>query len=319
MSHQERTTPPLMIVINAGSGRNDSEQVRQRIAALLTGAQREHAFFLFDSGADIEQHVKQAGERAAERGGVIVAVGGDGTINAVAGEAIARDIPMGVLPQGTFNFFGRTHGISHDLDEAVANLLHGTIQPVQVGEVNGRVFLVNASLGLYPQVLEDREGWKQRLGRHRLVALWSGMVTMLRPHRSLYLDVSDGNSNRAVRTPTLVVANNALQLEKLGIDEAALVQRNRGELAAVCLRPIGRLAMLGVMLRGAMGTLGNADQIVSFAFRQITVSSRSGKRRVKVAVDGEILWLNYPLVFSTTRHPLRLLVSGTRQPGEDPG
>jgi diacylglycerol kinase family enzyme len=319
MPLQDNTAPPLMIVINAGSGRHDSDQARQTIVALLDSAHREHAFFLFDGGADIDRHVKQAGERAAQLGGVIVAVGGDGTINAVAAEAIARDIPMGVLPQGTFNFFGRTHGISHDLEQAVANLLQGVIQPVQVGEVNGRVFLVNASLGLYPKVLEDREGWKRRLSRHRLVALWSGLVTMMQPHRSLYLDVSDGNSNRAIRTPTLVVANNALQLEKLGIDEASLVQRNRGELAGVCLRPLGRLAMLGLMIRGAMGTLGDAGHVVSFSFRQLTVGSRSGKRRVKVAVDGEILWLSYPLLFSTTRHPLRLVVTGARQPGEDPG
>lgn len=313
------SAPPLMIVMNAGSGRNDSEEVKRAIAASLDRAGREHAFFFFDDGADIERHVKKAGQRAEELGGAIVAVGGDGTINAVAGEAIARDIPMGVLPQGTFNFFGRTHGISADLDASIANLLHGAIRPVQVGQVNGRVFLVNASLGLYPQVLEDREGWKQRLGRHRLVAFWSGLMTMLRPHRSLYLDVSDGNSSHSVRTPTLVVANNALQLEKLGIAEAALVQRNRGELAAVALRPIGRLTMLGLMLRGAMGTLGDAEQIVSFSFRQLTVSSKSGKRRIKVAVDGEILWLDYPLTFATTRHPLRLLVTGERQPGEDPG
>jgi diacylglycerol kinase family enzyme len=319
MPPEAPTKRPLMLVMNAGSGRSDSEAVRQHIAAALDAAGREHRFFFFDDGGDIGRHVADAGALAEARGGAIVAVGGDGTLNAVAGEAIARDIPMGVIPQGTFNFFGRTHGIPPDLDEAVAHLLAAEVTPVQVGQVNGRVFLVNASLGLYPQVLEDREGWKQKLGRHRLVAFWAGLVTMMRPHRSLYLDVSDGSGNRAVRTPTLVVANNALQLEKLGIAEAETVQRNRGELAGVGLRPIGRLAMLGLMVRGAMGTLGDADQVVSFAFRQLVVRSRSGKRRIKVAVDGEILWLDYPLTFVTTRHPLRLLLSGTRQPGEDPG
>ena len=53
-------------------------------------------------------------------GGALVACGGDGTINAVAAAALAEDVPLGILPQGTFNFFGRTHGISSDIDAAVA-------------------------------------------------------------------------------------------------------------------------------------------------------------------------------------------------------
>ena len=66
-------------------------------------------------------------------------------------------------------------------------LLHETAQPVQVGLVNDRVFLVNASLGLYPQLLEDREAWKKRLGRSRLVATGAGLISLLRGYRSLRL------------------------------------------------------------------------------------------------------------------------------------
>jgi hypothetical protein len=87
----------------------------------------------------------------------VVAAGGDGTINTVAHEAVRQGCLFGVLPQGTFNYFGRTHGIPEDLAEAVRALLRARVTPVQVGMVNDRIFLVNASVGLYPQLLEARE------------------------------------------------------------------------------------------------------------------------------------------------------------------
>jgi diacylglycerol kinase family enzyme len=99
----------------------------------------------------------EAVERAQRNSGIVVAAGGDGTLNAVAQIALESDSKFGVIPQGTFNYFGRTHGISSDAAEAARGLLSARVQPVQVGLVNGNVFLVNASLGLYPKSLEDRE------------------------------------------------------------------------------------------------------------------------------------------------------------------
>jgi diacylglycerol kinase family enzyme len=319
MAPFDSSSMPLMIVMNAASGSRDGEAARAVIADALDAAGREYAFFTIDDPGRIAQIADNAAMRAQCRHGALVAVGGDGTLNAVAAAAIQYDLPMGVLPQGTFNFFGRTHGIPADIAEAVDALLHARIRPAQVGQVNGHVFLVNASVGLYPQVLEDREGWKRRFGRHRLVAMGAGLVTLLREYRSLQLEVSDGHGSRVVRTPTLVVANNALQLEKLGIAEAKIVGSNHGQLAGIGLKPIGKTTMLGLMLSGMLGRLGNAEQVVSFPFRQLVVRTQQAPSRAKVAIDGEILMLDYPLRFETTRYPLRLLVGAERVPGEDPG
>lgn len=310
---------PLAIVMNAGSGRGDTEAAREVMRETLEAAGRPHRFFLIDEDHPIQQVVAEASAHAKREGGVLVASGGDGTINCVASAAWREQLPMGVLPQGTFNFFGRTHNIPADPRAATEGLLRGTPRNVQVGMVNDRLFLVNGSLGLYPQVLEDREAWKQRLGRHRLVALWSGLATMMRGYRSLRIEVSDGTQTRQLRTPTLFVGNNALQLEKIGLDEAADVFRNDGTLAGLVLKPIGRLTMLGLILRGALGRLGDAENAVSFAFREITVSPKHRRERFKVAVDGEITWLDPPIIFRAAPRPLVLVTDGERQPGEDPG
>ncbi|QWT18523.1 hypothetical protein KPL74_12290 [Bacillus sp. NP157] len=310
---------PLAIVMNAGSGRSDTEASREVIRTTLEAAGRSHRFFLIDDGHPIDDVVAEATAHAKREGGALVAAGGDGTINCVAGAAWREQLPLGVLPLGTFNFFGRTHNIPADPREATEGLLRGSPRNVQVGMVNERIFLVNGSLGLYPQVLEDREAWKQRFGRHRLVALWSGLATMLRGYRPLRIEVSDGQRTRHLRTPTLFVGNNALQLEKIGLAEASDVFRNDGTLAGLMLKPMGRLAMLGLILRGALGRLGDADNVVSFPFREITVTPRRHRQRFKVAVDGEIEWLDPPIVFRAAPRPLVLVTDGMREPGEDPG
>jgi diacylglycerol kinase family enzyme len=200
------------------------------------------------------------------------------------------------------------------LDPAAATraLLDARLRPVQVGLLNDHVFLVNASLGLYPRLLEEREAYKQQFGRRRLVALWAGVVTLLRSHRPLRLRLEHAGEVRLMRTSTLVVGNNPLQLQHLGLPEVRAVQQ--GQLAAIAVRPVGPLTMVWLLLRGAMGRLGDADNVINFAFDRLTVRPY-GRRRLKVAMDGEVTWLDTPLVFQVAPHPLQLLVPARAIPG----
>jgi diacylglycerol kinase family enzyme len=213
---------------------------------------------------------------------------------------------FGVLPMGTFNYFGRTHGIPEAVDAAARVLVEGQLKPVQVGVVNDRVFLVNASLGLYPQLLEDREAAKRQFGRSRLVAFGSALKSLARDHRVLRLCLRTDEASGLLDTPTLFVGNNRLQLEQLGMAEAACVEQ--GRLAAIALRPVSQLGMLGLALRGSLGMLGDDANVVSFSARELTVSVASGKSlRIKVATDGEVGWMRLPLRFRVAAQPLALL------------
>jgi diacylglycerol kinase family enzyme len=300
-------TPALFIVFNIGSGHGDAAEARTAIEQACAAAGRELNLLVVDEPGRITELAREAVRRAQQDGGVVVAAGGDGTINAVAQATLGSGCTFGVLPQGTFNYFSRTHGIPAEIEPAMQVLLHETAQPVQVGLVNDRVFLVNASLGLYPKLLEDREAWKKKLGRSRLVATGAGLMTLLRGYRNLRLRIGVHGETRGVRTPTLFVGNNALQMEQFGFPEAQAI--DAGELAGITLRPVGRLAMLGLLLRGALGRLGEADQVVNFSFRRLTVlrSGGFGKRRVKVATDGEVTRMSLPLVFRVAPEPLWLI------------
>lgn len=295
---------PLFIVLNTGSGRGDAQALQDIIRRVLDEAGRRFQLMPVDDPSRLVATAREAVALAREAGGIVVAAGGDGTLNAVAGQVLGQGVPFGILPQGTFNYFGRRYGISQDTEAALRGLLGGELRPVQVGLLNGRLFLVNASLGLYPQLLEDREAYKQRFGRSRLVALWSGLVTLMRAPRQLSLRLDYEGRVRALRSPTLVVGNNRLQLEHIGIDPAEL---DRGHLVAMAARPVGTLALYGLLLRGLFSRLGEAEHVVSFAFDRLMVSIR-GRRRVKVAMDGEISWMDTPLEFKVSDTPLPLVV-----------
>lgn len=301
-----RSQGSFIILINAGSGSQDVEAARATIESVLNTGGRSCVFVDVAKASRIDELARGCVERARMQGATVVAAGGDGTINAVAHAVLGSGCTFGVLPMGTFNYFGRTHGIPEDLEQATRVLLEGCVQPVQVGVVNDRVFLVNASLGLYPQLLEDREAAKQQFGRSRLVAFGSALKTLLRSHRVLRLQLRYDDVGEQITTPTLFVGNNRLQLEQIGIAES--VSLASGQLAAIALGPVSPLGMLGLALRGSLGVLGEAGNVVSFSFSDMVVSVRGrGTPRVKVATDGEVGWMRLPLRFRVAPEPLPLL------------
>jgi diacylglycerol kinase family enzyme len=300
-----RGDEPFFIVHNRGSGRGDAESVRDTLSAVLNEGKRKFEILAVEGGSGLIETAREAVSRAQAAQGVVVAAGGDGTLNAVAQTVLGTGLPFGILPQGTFNYFGRAHGISQDTERAARCLLDARIRPVQVGLVNDRLFLVNASFGLYPKLLEDREVYKQRYGRSRWVALWSALVTLAQAHRQLRVQLDLGEKIHRLRTPSVVVDNNILQLQQMGIDEAADLEQH--QLVAMMPKPVGTLALYGLLARGLASQLGDADNLISFSFDRMT--ARLGSRaRIKVAMDGEICHLNTPLQFRVAAHRLPLLV-----------
>lgn len=302
------TDAPFHIVSNAGSGSRDAHEAREQIEAILSAAGRPHEFILIEDPSKLASVARRAVDAAVKSNGAVVVAGGDGTINSVVQAVLPTRRPFGIIPQGTFNYSSRAHGIPLEIAEAAKILLSGHIEPVQVGMANERAFLVNASLGLYPELLQDREEYKRQYGRHRSVALWSGLMTLMHEHRQLAVEIEHERGRERVRTPSIFIGNNALQLEQVGLEEAEAVKRWR--LAAVIVQPVGTSELIVLAMRGLLGRLGEDDRVRNFAFQSMTVRPLSGvgKRGLKVAVDGEIFWCPPPITFKVAPHPLMLMV-----------
>jgi diacylglycerol kinase family enzyme len=298
--------PTLFIVINMGSGASEKDQVRRIIEAELQAAGRAHQFIPIRPG-EIVQACQEAARLAAEQGGVIVASGGDGTINCAAQAALAHDCPLGLIPQGTFNLFARQLGLPLEPAEATRRLLQAQPEAVQVGSINQRAFLVNASVGLYPKLLADREIVKQKLGRRRWIAMLAALKSLLEWRSQLVLDAEiDGRLTR-LRTTSVFVCNNRVQLERVGIQEDVVAQVGEGRLACLLVRATGVWEKLRMIAAALLGRLGDVREIDALAVRSLGVSARSAKR-IKVATDGEVTWMQLPLRFTVAPRPLRVML-----------
>ena len=318
MQFHERlnTAPPLnphgtlRFVINSGAG-SAGIDVKQGVIEAVVAASGRRCELIIARPPELARLAARAAKLAADEHTVLVAVGGDGSLNTVAHAAHAAGCVMGVVPYGTFNYFARTHRIPTDPAEAVRLVLEGVPSPVQVAAINEHLFLVNASVGLYPELLEDREAYKRRFGRSRWVAIYAGVVTLMRAQQQLRLHIDLGSGSRDVTALTLFVGNNRLQLDQLGAqpEDTLPGAPGAGSIAAVMLRPVGTLAMMRMLLHGAMGKLGEVAEVESFEFHHMVVRPgglHSGGL-VKVAFDGEVTRMRTPLDFRVLDKPLMLL------------
>ena len=300
----------LLFVINAAAGALDIGAKRAVIESALTARGRKGEL-LVCRPAELPRVAAEAAAAALARGAAVIAVGGDGSLNTVAQAAHTAGCPMGVIPYGTFNYFARTHGIPTEPAAAARLLLDARPMPVQVATINDRVFLVNASLGVYPELLQDREAYKARFGRSRWVAFVAACATLLRAQRRLRLHIEMGSTVRDVQTLTLFVGNNRLQLQQFGAEPEDTLAGTPGDgsIAALMLRPIGTLSMIGLMLHGAMGRLGEAAGVEGFEFQHMVVKPRlaPGRRDVVVAFDGEVALMRTPIDIRVLDKPLYLL------------
>lgn len=295
----------FFVVLNSTSGEGNADHAAAQICQVLSGADRLGSLLKVETSLTLASIAQQAALQASREDGILVAAGGDGTLNAVAAAAMKASVPLGIVPLGTFNYFARNHGIPLDTTLATAALLNAHTARVQVGSLNDRIFLVNASLGLYPKLLEERESNKRAFGRNRFVAFFSALLTLLRAHRTLGVQIDSGSHNLRIRTLALVVANDALQLEQLGVElEEAL---DKGRLVSIVIDPMGTLALYGLLIRGLTSRLGDASSVKCFTCRDMLVNP-TGKRRVRVAMDGEVTWMQPPLRFAAIEDSLQLLI-----------
>ena len=301
-----RTAPEWFIVMNRGSGAAEKEEVRRTVEAALQAAGQRHRFVPVAPGG-IVAACQEAGRVAKENGGILVAAGGDGTINCAAQAALAHDCPLGLIPQGTFNLFARQLGLPLEPADATQALLRGSPEPVQVGWANQRVFLVNASLGLYPKLLADREQVKQKLGRRRWIAMLAALKSLLDWRLKLVLDVEMDGEVRQLRTASVFVCNNRLQLQRVGIADEVVQQVGEGRLACLLVQPLGTWAKLRMAAAALCGKLGGEREIHSFALRSLTVGTRHAKR-IKVATDGEVQWMQLPVRLTVAPRPLQVML-----------
>jgi diacylglycerol kinase family enzyme len=278
----------ISVIVNAGSGLGNDDALLQRLRAQFEARGADADVRLARGGAEIAAAVQAA---LARRPDVIVAGGGDGTVSTVASALAGGPVPLGVLALGTLNHFARDTGVPADLGRAVAAIVEGRPRTVDIGEVNGRTFINNSSLGLYPDIVRDREWQQRRLGRGKWPAFAWATLAALRRYPFMFVRLAVDGLEWTRRTPFVFIGNNEYRMDGFAI--GARTDLDRGHLSLYVAQRPGRLKLLMLALRALTGRLRQARDFDARTATEIVIESR--RRRLHVATDGEVTTMTPPL------------------------
>lgn len=281
------------VILNREAGSVDTER-----DGITPEALRE-AFAAEGIQAAIElaapEHLTATLDRAiARRPDAIFLGGGDGTISTAAARLADGAIPLGVLPLGTLNHFARDLGLSTNWREAVHALAHGRVVHVDVGEVNGCVFINNCSIGSYPEAVRKRDRLRREHGRGKWVAMALASFAVFRRLRRFPVCIETPDTTFTLRTPFVFIGNNRYAGQLLDVSLRARL--DEGQLSIFTTRAHRHFTILRLAWQTLVRSIDAADALESHLAPEAIVTSPAGQP-LPIAVDGELASLTPPLRF----------------------
>lgn len=306
-----RQDNPVVVIWNSASGWSDDERQARCVHEVLSRGNDPVRFERIDKGGDI---AGKSAEFVKNGTKLLIAAGGDGTINAVASVLVNTDAALGVIPAGTLNHFARDLSIPLTANEAASALIRGREIKVDVGSVNNRIFLNNSVLGLYPVYRAARDAYERRgLGGNRFLRFLAVVRGIARvfwriPKFHLRFILENGSSLR-VKTAFVLIANNEHELEQWNIGHRTSL--DSGKLWIYILKHSTRWSLVKFFVRFLFKRFSRHDAFRIFKAQVVQVDSRV--RHLKIGLDGEILRLETPLEYRSLPLALRVIAPANYQ------
>jgi diacylglycerol kinase family enzyme len=291
---------PLAIILNCAARNRRAAEQRTQLTERLASTDLQADLFCAEDGEEMATLAR----RVADQGyPVVVAGGGDGTVSAVASAIAGTDAALGVLPFGTINHFAKSMGIPRTLEGAVQTLADGDTIRVDVGEVNGRVFVNNSTFGMHPSIVRYRDDLRRRHGMNKWVAYAAAAAALIPRHEYADVRLVAGAREACLRTPFVFIGNNDYRLGDLELGGGA--QPGPGELGVGVARPEGRLPVLRLLGAAALGRLDRARGFDLFRTGELLVESAGSS--FLTALDGEVVEMTPPLFYRSRPAGLRVI------------
>lgn len=293
-------TKSAAVIVNPRAGVPRRHATPDQIGSLFSAAGLENSISIAGERQDIAGLARIAVRQGFD---TVVACGGDGTVGAVANALVGTDTALGVLPAGTLNHFAKDLHIPLDVAAATRVISQRKIELVDVAEVNGRFFVNNSSLGIYPNMVLFRER-RRRMGLNKWIALGLAAMQMLR--RYPFVDVSiDAQQERiSRRTPFVFVGNNEYEIRGMNIGRR--YRLDGGRLCLYLATPVSRAGLLGLAFDALFGLLDRSRSLQRFSVEQALIEAR--RRRVRVSADGEVYHFHAPLHYVLRPRALKVIV-----------
>ena len=232
---------------------------------------------------------------------VLVVGGGDGTLGSAASALAGTEVALGVLPLGTLNHFAKDLGLPIELDGAMDVIAANKPVAVDVAEVNGRVFLNNSSIGIYPFFVAKRAAEQERRGLGKLAAIGPALARTVRSASWQAVHVAAQGDRRRLLTPCVFVGNNFYDIADLG-------RRKNLSSHELCVYVVKQQSWFGLALlpfKIAFGLI-DANRDVE-TYRTKTLQITSHRSAMLVSLDGEAITMDMPLNFRIRPAALHVL------------
>jgi YegS/Rv2252/BmrU family lipid kinase len=287
------------IVINRGKA--DRASVEEALRTAGIGGEVELV-----AGDRIEEFVRSHVEGGAR---LIIVGGGDGSVGAAASALAGSDATLGILPLGTLNHFARDLGIPADLGKAAALIAKGRERAVDVAQVNGRTFVNNSAIGLYPLMVVDRENQQHRLGRSKRLAMLVASFRTLAKFHDDRLTLTSNEGRSSVDTPLLFVGNNEYRVAMPGAGSREAL--DDGHLCVLVMRKKGVPGFLAATARALIGLAREDDMVRIDDVERLRVDS--SRASLTVSIDGETCRMKPPLDYRIRKGALRVRVAAPKE------
>jgi len=262
------------LIVNPRSGTESPTPDELRDAARRRGVD---VHFL-EEGDDLAEVARNADAD------VLGMAGGDGSLAAVAGVALERDVPFVCIPYGTRNHYARDIGLDRDDPLGALEAFDGVERRVDVGWVDDRLFLNNVSMGLYALLVHRRERHRRR---RAVLARLRALLLVAREHRGKDQFVIDGD---VVAARVVLVACNAYTLDLFSIGKRERIDEG----------------LLHVYVPKGFRRMAWADRSCT------NLTIETARPSLRAAIDGEPARLGSPIEFRIEPGALRVLVPPAR-------
>jgi diacylglycerol kinase family enzyme len=296
-----------LVILNAQAGTLARLRTTEsRIVTSLT-----ELFARNDVSADVRfvpgRELTDTARDAAADHDLVIAGGGDGTINSVATGLLHTDTPLGVLPLGTLNHLAKELRIPLDLESAVTALCHGDVTDLPIGEVNGRPFLLFSGIGMYADVIKHRDAQRKSKGRRKWPAMAVAAVKMFNRFPLFDLRLTMNGNTLRRPTPLAFVALSDYQRVLFGVETHACAGRDA--LSIFIANKTTGASLLKLAVAHLRNPTDRSPEDLEALCADAFELDAAGRRTIRVGLDGEVVDLPTPLRYRILRGALKVIAA----------
>lgn len=284
----------VLVVHNPRSGSTDRLQAIRRAFA----AHHVEPDYIAITDRHLQYRLK---EISSQKDPILVVAGGDGTVRTMASAVRGTSCKLGIIPTGTLNHFARELAIPSDIPSAVDRIVNGRSRRVDMGSVNGRGFVNNSSIGLYPRSLRTRETYRPMFGKWP-AAVIGFLRALIRP-RQYHVELSLKGECLHFQTPFVMVTNNSYRRAPNIGERTSL---SGGQLAVYIMNAQGVLPGIRMLVH-ALFTRKYRTQDFKVYLTESCIIRTPHHRQLNVACDGEVIHMRTPLRYRTEPQTLRII------------